>query len=136
MADLPGLLGGANNFQDLTPEQKDMLRRQAISENWGPMDFITPMGVGGAVGGVVGRQVGRGMARMSSGLTDMMYPNVSGLAKALGYSYAPAINYIGRGLGGLGAFAGIGGGAEYAKQRLIDLNMPPVPKYPKRAPEF
>jgi hypothetical protein len=132
-----GLLKDApNSFGPLTPEQEELLRRQAISESWGPMDFVTPMGVGGAALGVAGRALGRGMVRAGDTLSDLMFPTIGAASRMVGFNPNRAVNTGGRVGGALGGLLGAGGGAEYAQQRLMDLNMPPRPKMPTRAPDF
>lgn len=90
MADYNALMQGpANNFGPLTPEQEEMLRRQAIStEGYSPLDFIGGAGVGAGVArigqhmaGAVGRvpwwqslMLNGGMGGAMGGLTTMTGP--------------------------------------------------------------
>lgn len=99
MADQNALMQG-NNFGPLTPEQEEMLRRQAVSTE---MPALLELLLSGGLMGGVGRAVGRGMGHAGSFIAGQSGPGAANIAGRIG--------------GGLGAMSGIGGAYDAAQTR-------------------
>ena len=91
MADkLLGMLGPANNFGPLTPEQEEMLRRQAIStEGYSPLDFLGGAGMG-AMAGRIGQHMAGAAGRVPWWQSLGINAGIGGVAGAGVYAGGPA----------------------------------------------
>ncbi len=87
-------------FRPITPEQEEMLRRQAVSTE---MPALLELLLSGGLMGGVGRAVGRGMGHAGSFIAGQSGPGAANIAGRIG--------------GGLGAMSGIGGAYDAAQTR-------------------
>lgn len=111
----------------------------AVEHAIGPVDFITPMGVGAGVGGLLGYGAGRAIGSASGVAADLMFPTIRAIAGSAG---AGAKNWGGRigaayggGLGTVGGFTAADQVRDDRFRQYLESQLPPRPIYPTNSPE-
>lgn len=130
-------------FEQLTPEQEEALRRQAIQSGMSPLDFLIPGGIGSVLGGALGYGAVRaGNALAGIPLGGILGGNLSrGQVMARGGAPGAAIGGLGMGIAGTDP--GGGGSGPYRDsmrnmrdrmftQNHLNQNTPPM-RYPTNA---